>query len=187
MTRLPDPVRDDLPQDARDVYDRIATSRGGARGPYAMLMHHPALADAVAQLGEQLRFRSVLPGADRELAILVAGREVEALYEWAAHEPIALREGTRPEAIDVARAGGDATEGLTDRERIIVETVRAMYRRRRLTDEEYAHAEGEFGREGTIELVTLAGFYGMIGFVLNAFEVDLPQGVSPAFERPKQS
>jgi 4-carboxymuconolactone decarboxylase len=180
MTRVPDPHRDQLDARGRAVYDRIAETRGGLRGPYGVLMHHPELCERVAALGELLRFHSGLPGADRELAILTAGREVEAPYEWAAHEPIALREGTRPDAIAVVR-DGKPTSGLRAREAVIVDTVRALYRARRLTSEEFARAEAEFGRQGLVELVTLAGYYGMIAAVLNAFDVDLPPGLTAPF------
>jgi 4-carboxymuconolactone decarboxylase len=136
----------------------------------------------VAALGELLRFHSLLSGADRELAILAAGREVGAVYEWSAHEPLALREGTRPEAIDAVR-NEQPLEGLQPREALIVSVVRALYQEHRLNDELYARAEGELGRAALVELVTLAGYYGMIGFVLNAFEVPLPAGATPAFTR----
>jgi 4-carboxymuconolactone decarboxylase len=182
MTRIPEPSRDQLEPATRVTYDRIAATRGGLRGPYGVLLHHPALCERVAALGEQLRFHSLLPGSDRELAILAAGREAESLYEWAAHEPIALREGTRPEAIAVVREGRP-TAGLHRREALIVDTVRAVYRAHRLTAEEFARAESELGRQGLIELVTLAGYYGMIAGVLNAYEVDLPAGPAPVFNR----
>jgi 4-carboxymuconolactone decarboxylase len=180
MTRIPEPLRDGLDPAARALYDRIAATRGGTRGPFVVLLHHPALCERVAALGELLRFSSGLPGADRELAILAAGRESEAPYEWAAHEPLARREGTRPEAIAVVRDGAPTHE-LRPREAVIVDTVRAVYRRHRLTKDEFARAEAEFGRQGLIELVTLAGYYGMVAAVLNAFEVDLPPGTTPAF------
>lgn len=180
MTRVPEPTRDELDPDARAVYDQIAATRGATRGPYGVLLYHPALCERVAALGEQLRFRSGLPGADRELAILTAGREVEAAYEWAVHEPVARREGTRPEAIAVVR-DGRPTDGLAPREAVIVDTVRALYRARRLTAAEFARAEAELGRRGLVELVTLAGYYGMIGAILNAFDVDLPPGLAPPF------
>lgn len=182
MTRVPEPTRDQLSAEGRAVYDRIAETRGALRGPYGVLLHHPALCERVAALGELLRFRSGLPGADRELAIVTAGREAEAPYEWAAHEPIALREGTRPEAIAVVREGGPTHE-LQPREALIVDTVRAIYRAHRLTADEFARAEAEFGRQGLVELVALAGYYGMIAAVLNAFDVDLPPGTTPAFAR----
>jgi 4-carboxymuconolactone decarboxylase len=180
MTRVPEPTREQLDPDTRAVYDQIAATRGATRGPYGVLLHHPPLCERVAALGEQLRFRSGLPGADRELAILTVGREVEAAYEWVAHEVIARREGTRPEAIAVVR-DGRSTAGLTPREAIIVDTVRALYRARRLTEAEFTRAEAELGRRSLVELVTLAGYYGMIGGILNAFDVDLPPGALPPF------
>jgi 4-carboxymuconolactone decarboxylase len=179
MTRVPEPTRDELAAEAQAVHDVIARTRGGTRGPYGVLLHHPALCERVAALGELLRFRSGFSGADRELAILTAGREVEAPYEWAAHEPIARREGTRAEAIAVVRDGG-ATGGLPPREAVIVDTVRALCRTRGLTAAEFARGEQELGRRGLVELVTLAGYYGMIGLILNAFDVDLPAGAPPA-------
>src|SRR5262245_39182951 len=182
MTRIPEPSREQLEPSARSVYDRIAATRGGLRGPYGVLLSHPALCERVGALGEQLRFHSILSGADRELAILAAGREAESPYEWAAHEPIALREGTRLEAIAIVREGG-ATSGLRPREALIVDTVRALYRAHGITREQFVRGEAELGRQGLIELVTLAGYYGMIAGVLNAYEVDLPQGATPPFRR----
>lgn len=182
MTRLPEATRESLDPEGQKAWDAIAGSRGRVVGPFLMLLHHPALAERVAAAGEVLRFQGTLPGAERELAILTAGREVRALFEWAAHEPLALREGTRPEAIAVVRDQKPA-DGLLPREALIITVVRALYRDRRLSDDLYARAEAEFGRKTLVELVTLAGYYGMIGFVLNAFEVDLPAGASPAFGR----
>ncbi len=182
MTRIPEPSREQLSSDGQAAFDRIAATRGGIRGPFGVLLHHPALATRVAALGEQLRFHAVLPAPDRELAILAAGREAEAPYEWAAHEPIARREGTRPAAIAVVHERG-STDALSVRESVIIDTVRALSREHRLTDGQYTRAETELGRPALVELVTLAGYYAMIAGVLNAFEVDLPPGAAPAFAR----
>ncbi len=183
MTRVPEPTREQLSPDGQAVFDRIVATRGGVRGPFSVLLHSPALAERVAALGEHLRFRSGLDGADRELAILTAGRETEAAYEWAAHEPIARREGTRPGAIAVVRERRP-TDELLPREAVIVETVRALHREHRLTDVQYARAESMLGRQALLELIILAGYYGMIALVLNAFDVDLPPGTTPPFSRP---
>ena len=182
MTRVPQPTRAELDPEAQAVYDQIAGTRGGVVGPFGVLLHHPPLCERVAALGEQLRFRSSLPPADRELAILTVGRELEAAYEWYAHEIIARREGTRPEAIVVLR-DGKPTTGLTSRESLIIDTVRALQRAHRLTRAEFARAEVELGRKGLVELITLAGYYGMVGGILNVFDVDLPPGVPPPFPR----
>jgi 4-carboxymuconolactone decarboxylase len=182
MTRVPEPKREDLSPEGQKAYDAIAASRGRVGGPFQVLLHHPVLAERVAAVGHELRFNGTLPGADRELGILAAGREVGALYEWAAHEPLALREGTRAEAIAVVKEQRP-TDGLTPREGLIIDTVRALFREHRLSDDLYARAEGDLGRQTLVELVTLAGYYGLIGFTLNAFDVDLPVGAVPAFSR----
>jgi len=67
MARLPDPL-DTLTPEAKQVYDKITAKRGAVRGPFASLMHHPALAERVGDLGEYLRFGGTLPGDIRELA-----------------------------------------------------------------------------------------------------------------------
>lgn len=180
MARLPDLAREALDPESQAVWDRVTGSRGSVRGPMALLMHNPPLADRVAELGSQLRFRGVLSGAERELAILTAGREVEAGYEWVAHEPLGLQEGTRPDAIEVLRHQR-STDGLLPRERIIIDAVRAIMRDHRLSDAQYAEVEAEFGRPATVELVVLAGYYGLVGYVLNTFEVDMPAGAKSPF------
>lgn len=182
MARLPEVKREELGPEGQAAYDAIAGSRGSVRGPFAMLLHHPELGERIGAVGEILRFHSRLSGADRELAILAGGREVEAVYEWAAHEPIALKEGTRPEAIEVLR-NQSPTTGLTPREALIIDTVRALYRQHRLSDEHFARLEAEFDRATLVELIVLPAYYGMIGFALNAFEVELPPGTTPAFPR----
>jgi 4-carboxymuconolactone decarboxylase len=182
MARLPSLKREELDSEAQRVWDRVATSRGSVRGPMALLLHNPPVADRVSEVGALLRFKGTLSGADRELGILTAGREVEATYEWAAHEPIGLEEGVRPEAIEVLRHQA-TSETLLPRERTIIDIVRALFREHRLSDELYAQGEAELGRAGLVELVVLAGYYGLIGYVLNAFEQELPEGVQPAFER----
>ncbi len=151
MTRLPEPTRDALGPEGQKAWDAIAGSRGRVAGPFLMLLHHPPLAERVAAVGEVLRFQGLLSGADRELAILTASRENEALFEWAAHEPLALREGVRPEVVAIVRDRKPA-DGLTPREALIVETVRALFREHRLSDDLYARAEAALGRQALVEL-----------------------------------
>lgn len=180
MARLENPRREDLTAQNQEVWDRIWKSRGAVQGPHSVLMHVPPLADRAGELGDYLRFHGLLPGADRELAILTAGRELDARYEWQAHEPIARREGVRPEAIEILRAKG-SPDGLTPREKTVVAVVRSLFREHMLADELYRQALAELGREYLVELVALAGYYGLIGYVLNAFEVDLPATAGPTF------
>ena len=180
MGRLANPRPEDLAPESQAVWDRISSSRGAVRGPFAVLLQVPPLAGPVAEIGDYLRFHGLLPGADRELAIITGAREVEARYEWQAHEPIARQEGARNEAIEVVRSKG-STDSLTPRERNVIEVVRALYREHRIPDALFQEALADLGKEQLVELVGLAGYYGLIGFVLNSFEVDLPANAGPTF------
>ncbi len=182
MARLPTLTRDQLDANAQALWDQLMASRGSIGGPTACILHHPELAARSTELGTQLRYRGVLSGADRELTILTAGREVEAVYEWAAHESIATEVGVSADAIETLRHQRSTAE-LVPHEALIIDTVRALYREHKIPDDLYARAESALGRQALVELVVLAGYYGLIGFVLNGFEVDLPEGVSPAFAR----
>jgi len=76
-----------------------------------------------------------------------------------------------------------STTSLGEREATIIDAVRSLYREHKLSDDLYARAEKLLGRKGLVEMIVLAGYYGLVGFVLNAFEVDLPEGATPAFQR----
>jgi 4-carboxymuconolactone decarboxylase len=127
-----------------------------------------------------LRNHGSLPDAERELAIIATAREGEARFAFQAHERAGRAAGTRPEAIEVVRGKG-SLEGLTPRERVIVEVVRSLNREHKIPDGLFQRALAELGRELLVELVALSGYYGLVGFVLNAFEVDLPADAAPTF------
>lgn len=182
MARLPALSRDDLDANGRALWDSLIASRGYVGGPTLCIMQHPELAAKSTPLGSQLRYNGVLAGADRELTILTAGREVEAVYEWHAHEPIGREVGVSNEAIEVLR-NQQPTTSLGEREALIIDVVRSLYREHKLSDDLYARAEKMLGRKALVEMIVLAGYYGLVGFVLNAFEVDLPEGATPAFKR----
>jgi 4-carboxymuconolactone decarboxylase len=180
VPRLPAPDRNGLSPEDQAVWDRIAAVRGGVRGPFGVLMHVPQLADRVRALEDYFRFDGDLPAADRELVILVTAREMEARYAWARHEHRAHEEGTSQEAVAAVRANGPL-DGLTRRDRLLVEITRSLLRTRRLTDAQYAEVVAEIGSQQLIELVALAGHYSLIGLTLGAFDVPQPDDLPASY------
>src|SRR5207247_10706170 len=106
MARLPDPLGTLAPE-AKRVYEKFTAKRGAVRGPFASLMHHPALAERAGDLGEFLRFGGTLPGDIRELAILITARSVNQAFEWVAHARLARKEGLADDGLERARTRGD--------------------------------------------------------------------------------
>jgi 4-carboxymuconolactone decarboxylase len=179
MARLPDPI-DALSPEARQVYEKISARRGAIRGPYAPLMHHPALALHVGDLGEYLRFNSTLPGDVRELAILITARAVSQPFEWVMHVPIARRAGLPDDVIERVRMRGDLTQ-LASPYAVAARAVQHVLASESLPQWIADSVREEFGVAGLLELVVLPGFYRMIAGVLFSFDVPLPESEPPPF------
>lgn len=179
MARLPDPL-DTLTPDARQVYDKITAKRGAVRGPFASLMHHPALAERVGDLGEYLRFGATLPGDIRELAVLITARAVAQPFEWVMHAPIARTAGLPDAVIDQIRARSDLGR-LPARYADAARVVQRVLARESIPRELQDRVQGALGVTGLVELVVLAGYYQLIAAILFSFDTPLPEGMPAPF------
>jgi len=191
MSRLPLLGQEDLDAEQNALWDyllkgpRAASLSGPIKylpGPFNPWMQIPSFGKLAAEMGERLRFRSVLPGKLRELAILTTGVHWKAEFEFWAHARAARAEGLPDSIIDALQAG-TAVPYEDDLQRLVhwaaqdlVETGRP---RANLAEE----LGDKLGWPAVVELVALVGFYCMVSFTLNAFEVALPDGVAPIWNR----
>ena len=173
MTRLPEVKREELSSEGQPIYDEIAASRGQVRGPFAILMHSPKLAQRVAATGGYLRFGSVFPQALREIVTLAIAREISSQYEFSAHAPLARKVNVSESTIDILRTGGDLPDPSSD-EAVAVRFVRELVSNRKITDAAFAAAKDRFGSQGVVELSGFAGHYATMGYIMNAFELEPP-------------
>ena len=170
-----------LSPDAKAIVDKISAKRGPMRGgPYGSLMHNPALAEKVADLGEFLRFNSTLPADIRELAILVTARSVNQAYEWVAHARIGQKEGLPDDVIERVRTRGDLST-LPPRYAAPVRLVQHVLAYESIPQALFEQVRREVGVNGVAELVALAGHYRLIAGVLFAFDTPLPDGTPAPF------
>ena len=159
----------------------LLDERGGLAGPFNAWVHRPDLGIVVQSLGERLRFQGNLPGAAREIAILTVGAKWMAEYEWWAHVRVGRREGVSDETIDAIHRGERPL--LADPvEQAAYDFTASLLAAGRVDAELYDTTRAHLGDGGLVELVTLAGYYTLVSFTLNAFEVPLPGGETYAFE-----
>jgi 4-carboxymuconolactone decarboxylase len=176
MARFKDKARDQLTAAQRRVYDDIASGpRGSVRGPFVPLLGSPGLADHVQKLGAYIRYESKLPGKLREFAILICARHWGARYEWAAHVPIALKEGLAQSTIDSLNDRrlptlSDAAEATVHR------FCRSLIDNHKADDRIYGETLELLGEEALVDLIGLMGYYTIIALTLNTFEVPIPAG-----------
>ena len=181
MQRISTPLRQDLPPEGQRIWDEIDESRGGVWGPYAVLMHTPELALRIGSVGEYLRFRGKLSDVDRELAILVAAHCSACEFEWFIHEPIAIVAGLSPDTLQAIKES-KTPDSLSCRQSLIIEIVSELFKTKTLSHESYVAAQTEFDDDCLIEIVVIAGFYKMLAFVLNAFDVQVPEATERSSE-----
>src|SRR5260221_9899056 len=147
--RLPLPRREDLSPAAAAIYDSLADPKGGSirglRGPGGFHLHSPELSRHTRPLNHYLRYEAGLGARLRELAILTTARELDSQFEWAAHEPEALREGISPEIIDTIRYRKD-TGSLDAVDAVVIEFGREIFTTRKVRSTTFARALAHFGR-----------------------------------------
>jgi 4-carboxymuconolactone decarboxylase len=172
MARIPPVKREDLNPRQQELYDGLLRTRPRSHltGPFSVWIHTPNIAEHADRLVSAFR---VAPKLDRrliELIILMMCRAATVQYAWSVHEPLALKEGLTQDAIDAIRARREP-DFKRDDERLVYDFVSELIAAKTVSADLYERAVNMFGLEAVIELVTCAGFYGMIGYVLNTFEV----------------
>ena len=180
--RLPLPRCEDLDEAGRRIYDSLAQPTDGTlrglRGPGGILLHNPELARYARALNRYLRYDAGLGGRVRELAILITARELDSQFEWAAHEPEALREGISRDIIEVVMHRLD-TSGLDQADAIVIEMGREIFGARKVTSETFARALRHFGHRALVDLVALMGNYAGTAALLTAFDMQLDTDQPP--------
>jgi 4-carboxymuconolactone decarboxylase len=163
------------------VYDAIASGpRGAVRGPLAVWLTSPELADKAQNLGAFCRFGTSLHPRLSELAILVTGAHWQAGYEWFAHAPIGIAAGLSPVAVEAIRRGETPT-GLAADEQLVYAFAREMWRNRRVSDATYQATKTALGEQAVVELVGVLGYYTLISMTIVTFDVPLPDGTPEPF------
>lgn len=165
--RLPPVAADQMNEAQKEAVADFKKTRGvEASGPFLVLLRSPELMMRTQSMGEYLRFRSALPPRLSEFVILLTAREWTQQYEWSVHQPIALKAGINPETVQ-AIADGRRPAAMSEEEAILYDFCQELHRNRNVSDTTYARAVAQFGEQGVIDTIGIAGYYSMLAMVLN--------------------
>ncbi len=178
-SRFPELKPDQWDAEQKQVAANISAGpRGSVRGPFLPLLYAPGLAEPAQQAGAYLRYKSSLPAALNEFAILITARVWTAQYEWHAHRKLALEAGLKPEIADqIAR--GERPTGLSPEQSAVYEFCTELHSNHGVGDKNFNAVVEKFGRRGAMDLIGICGYYTLISMVLNVSQVPLPAGVEP--------
>ncbi len=175
---MPDLTPAEMTAEQRRLHDAIAAKRHGhVRGPIAVWLRVPELAERCDAMTSFLRNGKV----DRrlfELMTLIVSKHWTGQYVFATHSATARDLGVDPAAIETIRTGGVPTFTRAD-EQLVYDLTTALLVDRNLPQAIYDRAIATLGIDHAVELITAIGFYSGIGIVLNAFDVDAPDGARP--------
>lgn len=178
MNRLAPVDPNHLSDAQREVYERIANGpRKGVRGPLAIWLHRPELAECAQALGRYCRYETCLDPRLSELAILMMGRHWLAEYEWAAHKPFALEAGLAAHIIDAIRDDQQPDFANAD-EALVYRFIRELHDKRAISDALYQEFAGQMGEQAAVDLVGIAGYYTLISMTIKVFDVPPPAGAT---------
>jgi 4-carboxymuconolactone decarboxylase len=179
MSRVADLKSEELSPEQKRVYDEIAGPRAGAvRGPFAVWLRTPKIADVANRFGNALRVEGKLDKRLFELAILVVARHWSAQYEWFVHEKDALAAGVSSEVIDAVRHRRVPSFAHAD-EQLVYDIVSELHDTRTISQAGYDRAVAALGLDLFIELITTIGFYTTAAMMINAFDAPVPGNARP--------
>ena len=170
--RIP-PLSDPSPEIA-EVLDKTRVRAGPPANIFATMAHHPRLLKRFNVLGGLFMARSLLPVRDRELVILRTGWLTRCEYEFGQHTLIGRQAGLAEEEV---RRVTDPDGEWPDADALLIRLADEIHGSHDVSDELWAALSRRWDPAQVIELVTLAGFYGMVAGFLNAVRVQLDPGV----------
>ena len=147
-------------------------------GPFVPLLRSPEVMLRAMAMGDYLRFKTVLPSAIKEFVILITARHWTQQYEWAVHYPIAIKAGLKPE-IAKALNEGRRPQGMSSEEELVYDFCTELHSNQSVSDATYARALALYGEQGTIDMVSVNGYYTFLAMVVNVARTALPKGSAP--------
>ena len=177
MARTPTVTRDQVPEQFRDAFDRVTADGGDmiAGGPGSVMINSPDMRERANHLVKYFREVSDLPQKIQELVMILTARHMDCQYIWFAHSARARQHGLSDELVDAIRDKKPLPELPAD-ENAVANYVTELFTDHKVSGQTFDTALDLFGAQRLTEISTMMGYYSLLAFNANAFEIDLPSG-----------
>jgi 4-carboxymuconolactone decarboxylase len=184
MAKIRPIPREEATPEQRRVGDAIFGSRNeDYGGPSAVLLHVPEMAQRFEDLRASLIGDERLPKSALHFAALLAARFWSSQYTWWKRVEMCRAAGIPDDVIDAVRDRRPPVFADPALE-VVYDYVTELLESGRVGEGTEARALELLGEPALIQLVLIVGFYSMLALVSDAFEPELPAGVTPPLEEP---
>lgn len=180
MARTPILTRDQVPEALREAFDAETGDSGGviSGGPGYAMINSPEMRRRSNYLVNYLRDESSLPKQVQELVMILTARNMDCQYIWHAHSARAREQGISDEFVDNLRDGKPLPQLAPDLQ-TVVNYVTELFANHRVSQATFDAALQQLGALSLTEITTLMGYYSLLAFNANAFDIDVPDGAEP--------
>jgi 4-carboxymuconolactone decarboxylase len=151
--------------EARAVSDELVRTRGEVSRPFQILLHAPALAARVGDLGHLVRTGSTLSEGDRELVTLATASAVGCDFIWEDHVEAARAAGVSDETLAALRS----RRPVGGRGATLVAFVDELCGTETVSTPTFEAARTLLDTRGLVEATATVGYYTMLARVMGAF------------------
>ena len=144
-------------------------------GPFSALLRSPELMNRVQKVGEYLRFLCPLDKRLGEFAAIISARHYDQQFEWWAHYRQAVEAGLKREVADAVGEGRRPT-GMAADEEILYDFLTEALRNNGVCDTTYARTVSHYGEQALVDILAVAGYYGLLALVMNVARTPVPEG-----------
>lgn len=177
MARTPVVTRDQVSEQFRDAFDRVTADSGDRveGGPGSVMINSPDMRERANHLVKYFREVTDLPKKIQELVMVLTARHMDCQYIWFAHSARARQHGLSDELVDALRDKKPLPD-LPPDEDAVVKYATELFTNHKVSQATFQTALDLFGARQLTELTTMMGYYTLLAFNVNAFEVGPPSG-----------
>ena len=166
--------------EARACRDHLIQQKGSLPGPYGLLVHSPAVAQAFAALSTAL-WQGDLPRRITEGLFLHSAQRQQCRYQWVRHVDKAREAGLAASVIAQLGAGDTPSADADPAFHAAWELATALHQSGPVPDALFARVQQQFGTKALAELTAFCGFAAMVAHTLRVRQPGLPADSNAPF------
>lgn len=156
----------------------VEPARGRVHGHpinlYRLLANSPDGLDCFAEIGQWIRYRSVLDPREREIVILAVGYFAKCRYEWSHHVKIGFDFGLSADDIrGVMSAARGEPSPLGEFDLLLIEAARESTFDGLLSDGTWTSLSAKYDDQTMVELLLVLAHYAGVTRLLDSVQMDV--------------